>query len=153
MKSSQKLANVLKAGHSIHQYTHISKVFAQFAKLGQSFTSVDWDESLVLAETFRCVPRHCYWNCLKISKARPDLRYFEGFANHYMFPVEHSWLVRDDGVVIDPTWVSLEDGDGDEPDYFGITIPVKDAVKFRQDNKWTPSWYLYLEGSLDGKNE
>ena len=59
--------------------------------------------------------KECYANATRLALSYSNLTYCEGFALYAgLFPVQHAWVVGDNGVVIDPTWspVGVE--------YFGI---------------------------------
>lgn len=50
--------------------------------------------------------KQCFLNATAIALVRDDVTYVEGFALDpgIPIPVEHAWLVDDNGHVIDPTW-------------------------------------------------
>jgi hypothetical protein len=51
----------------------------------------------------------CYINAYRLTRCFRELSYVEGEANPLFDPEAeevkpHAWCVRDDGVVVDPTW-------------------------------------------------
>ncbi|WP_395517483.1 hypothetical protein [Pseudorhizobium flavum] len=79
--------------------------------------------------------KECYKNAAQALLHRDDVFYAEGIAVDLVgppVPVEHAWLVQDDGVVVDPTW-----RDSGSCAYYGIAF--KSSVvreKIRREREW-----------------
>lgn len=54
-----------------------------------------------------------------------------------LIPHEHAWLVRNDGVVIDPTLCLLEEVN--TSDYFGVAVSARELIQKK--NMFNPSWF------------
>ncbi|UWU27285.1 hypothetical protein N2600_18190 [Rhizobium sp. WSM1274] len=74
--------------------------------------------------------RQCYANCVKAvlpaSPGREELFYAEGFATTkpgQLIPMQHAWLVDQQGHVIDPTW-----GNAHEHLYFGVVFKTSFVI-------------------------
>ena len=103
--------------------------------------------------------KECYHNTW-LAVLGTNLRYFEGFvwSKEVPIPLEHSWLVKPDGKVVDPTlgisseetnrqmkrkWIakdySLETTRENrlENEYVGVHIPTEILNKFVMKNKKT----------------
>ena len=91
---------------------------------GETFTTVDKDDSKRLADEFDCQVKHCFYNAWKINIEESDYKYYEGLVYAHGIPISHGWLVKD-GKVIDPTLAVEALGDNDRfgTEYFGIEIP------------------------------
>lgn len=66
----------------------------------------------------------CYSNSAHYALNRTDVTYVEGYAIDLVgpaIPIEHAWLVSQDGKVIDPTWSR-------SADYFYFGIAFKSAA-------------------------
>lgn len=83
-----------------------------------------WESDLSLPDGIEKMPLGaCYSNALDLSVDHDDLRYCEGYALASFISVPHAWCVRDDGVVVDPTWASLDfDGVREPVQYAGIVF-------------------------------
>jgi hypothetical protein len=59
--------------------------------------------------------KQCYMNAYRLADRDPSLTYVEGVAMNASvpFPLEHAWVVNQQGQVIDPTW-------SDGKAYFGV---------------------------------
>lgn len=64
--------------------------------------------------------RECYRNATLVALEHPQFIYCEGLASIPCIglPVEHAWVVTEEGVVIDPTWKDLG------LSYFGIPFDL-----------------------------
>lgn len=60
----------------------------------------------------------CYMNALHAALRYRDLTYVEGMAFDGLIPIQHAWLVRRDGSVLDPTW-------GYRPNAVYVGIPFR----------------------------
>ncbi|CAN7568885.1 hypothetical protein LJR221_004084 [Agrobacterium tumefaciens] len=63
--------------------------------------------------------RHCFANAAKLASERDDVFYAEGYAFNGKIPIpmQHAWLVDENGYPIDPTWEQSPDHI-----YFGIVF-------------------------------
>lgn len=63
--------------------------------------------------------RHCFANSAKLASERDDVFYAEGYAfnGEIPIPMQHAWLVDENGCPIDPTWEQSPDHI-----YFGIVF-------------------------------
>lgn len=52
------------------------------------------------------------------------LTYVEGFATSFGVPIEHAWMVDEDGIVIDPTWW-LSERDTEPHEYYGVAFSTE----------------------------
>lgn len=59
----------------------------------------------------------CFRNATLRALKYPNLRYVEGLATVHGVPLQHAWNVRDDGVLIDPTWQNIG-----KNEYFGVVF-------------------------------
>jgi len=98
--------------------------------------------------------KECYHNTW-LAVLGTNLRYFEGFvwSKEVPIPLEHSWLVKPDGKVVDPTLgISTEETNRQmkkqyriestrenrlENEYVGVYIPTQILNKFVMKNKRT----------------
>ena len=74
--------------------------------------------------------RQCYANCIKAlltsSTANGELFYVEGYAadrGGQGLPIQHAWLLDDQGRVIDPTWENAR-----EYAYFGVVFKTSFVI-------------------------
>lgn len=74
--------------------------------------------------------RQCYANCVKTVLRSPpgceELSYAEGFAAAkagQFLPMQHAWLVDQQGSVVDPTW-----DDTHEHIYFGVVFKTSFVI-------------------------
>jgi hypothetical protein len=83
------------------------------------------------------MPTRCYSNAQSavvraVSAGRKPLTYAEGYAcpGTLSYPIQHAWLVDDEGRVVDQTWSNPE-----ESTYFGVLFTteyiMETAVKYR----------------------
>jgi hypothetical protein len=101
------------------------EIFELLLDLCSEFPKMDLALSSSLKAEHHCQVKECYLNAQKIAMFG-DYDYYEGYACR-IIPTDHAWLVdRDTGLVIDPTWENLEEG---EADYFGLQIPIAMASK------------------------
>jgi hypothetical protein len=112
----------------------IVRIWKGFLAHATPFNQVDWEASRRLAKRYRTKQKQCFNNCRQIHLNDQAYRYFEGYACP-MIPMEHAWLLRADGVVLDPT-LALLDEPGDV-DYFGLHVQLKDML---DGNMWEPHW-------------
>lgn len=69
--------------------------------------------------------QQCYANAYWLAFEKPSLIYCEGYALSSVvpIPIEHAWVVRRDGTVIDNTW--RDDG----AEYFGVPFQTEFVSK------------------------
>lgn len=115
--------------------------------------------------------KECYHNTW-LAVLRTNLRYFEGFvwSKEVPIPLEHSWLIKPDGKVVDPTLgISTEETNRQmkrkwiakdyklqtqrenrlENEYVGVHIPTEILNKFVFKNKRTGGFlfdFFLLQG-------
>lgn len=71
----------------------------------------------------------CFKNCTDLAFKYSQLTYVEGYAYASMpIPINHAWLITNDGQVVDPTW---DVGSN----YFGIPFKTVDLAKALQITK------------------
>jgi hypothetical protein len=95
---------------------------------------IDITRSLVIAKAIKARKKGCWYNALKAFFAYEDLQsgwYVEGYAipGHIKtrLPLEHGWIERADGSIIDPTWAMFGDN---MAEYFpGVKYTYEDAVR------------------------
>src|SRR5207244_54331 len=75
---------------------------------------LDVDLSLAIAKYIEANEKACWYHALRAFFLVKDLQagwYVEGWAipekSELPFPLEHGWIERTDGSIIDPTWVLL----------------------------------------------
>jgi len=70
-------------------------------------------------------PKECFRNAYTLCLER-GYRYFEGFGlpSPDLFPMQHAWVVDDDGRVIDNTWRTPEIAE-----YIGVEITRRDLMR------------------------
>ncbi|MCS4088955.1 hypothetical protein [Rhizobium sp. BK176] len=84
------------------------------------------------------MPTRCYSNAQSavvraVSAGRKPLTYAEGYAcsGKLAYPIQHAWLVDDEGRVVDQTWSNPE-----EATYFGVLFTteyvLETAEKYRR---------------------
>lgn len=125
-----------------------------FLKNCEQFTTVDKQltEKVILKINARV--KECYHNTW-LAVLGTNLRYFEGFvwSKEVPIPLEHSWLVKPDGKVVDPTLgISTEETNRQmkrkyrlettkenrlENEYVGVHISTEILNKFVMKNKKT----------------
>lgn len=125
--------------HNVKQ----AAIWKKFSEVATDFDVIDWKESGRMANQFRARQKWCFNNCFRIASRVSTLTYYEGFANP-IIPIGHAWLVRDDGVVIDPTLCLLDQHR--TPDYCGVPVPLQDAAV---GNEITPGWLPYVLSLLN----
>lgn len=56
-------------------------------------------------------PSQCYFNCQKLvfSQRGDRYRYYEGWICNLPLPIQHAWIVGEDGTAYDPTWIANRD--------------------------------------------
>ena len=91
--------------YSQNQYKYL-KWFIDNSKF---FNEVDVNLSHTVSRDNQCRVKSCYHNCWKAVSCGnlKNLRYFEGFvySKRVPIPLEHSWLVSPEGLVVDPTLI------------------------------------------------
>ena len=83
---------------------------------------------------FKGKSKSCFKNCLEALLRYPQLNYYEGFATGDDIPivVSHAWLVNNQGVVIDPTWVGKQFKGNT---YFGVAFNSDFVVEIAQNTR------------------
>jgi hypothetical protein len=75
--------------------------------MNQGNTTIDRETSYALAERLDIHPKQCWRNAALTASAMPNVTYVEGWvvdtANQAMMPIEHGWVEREDGTILDPT--------------------------------------------------
>lgn len=67
--------------------------------------------------------KRCYGNCAKMATRDDSLLYCEGYIDVNGIPIEHAWLLRADGQIVDPTLRC--DKDLPITDYFGVPFATE----------------------------
>ena len=120
------------------------KIWRRFLALAEEYDRVDWLGSEKLGRLHRAKPKRCFDNAFRIALKNASLKYCEGFACS-IIPVEHAWLVDQDGSVIDPTWWRLQPR---PQHYFGVVIQTASVLRARRENPWEPIWCQMIRSQL-----
>ena len=115
----------------------------KFIELSDEFSVLNVAESLKLSRKYRCEIKNCYSNCLRIATRDSGYQYVEGYGMS-VIPIEHAWLVNENGEVIDPTWVLT--GEHFTTDYFGVRVPINKVEL----NGFAPGWLKYVLENIKG---
>lgn len=107
MMELKLLEKSIKKKNSYTQNSYkYNKWFVDNAKF---FDKVDVDLSHTVSRDNQCRVKMCYHNCWKAVSCGnlKNLRYFEGYvySKRVPIPLEHSWLVSPEGLVVDPTLI------------------------------------------------
>jgi len=97
--------------------------FKWILKNGELFKKVDLETSLKVSKELDSTMKHCFKNCWDVLQYYPQLKYYTGYAwnDTIPLPLEHSWLVDKNGIVIEPTFIIYERKFSEN--YFGVNIP------------------------------
>jgi len=143
----------------------------------EQFTTVDKQLTEKVIKIINARVKECYhntWKAVTEPTLRSNLRYFEGFvwSKEVPIPLEHSWLVKRDGKVVDPTLgISTEDTNKQlnkkwiakdyrlettrenrlENEYVGVHIPTEILNKFVIKAEQTGGFLFEFFLSLDKK--
>jgi len=119
-----------------------------FCKNSRLFDRVDTSTSEDLVEKYGCKMKQCYYNTWKVD-VPGKYTYYEGYAIRDDLPLRlaHSWLVDDEGRVIDPT---LAVGEDYANQYIGIAMDRTwlntIAFKLKRTGDFLPQWYEQHKG-------
>ena len=144
-----------------------------FLKNSEQFNEVDKYLTQKVIKIINAKIKECYhntWKAVTDLTLRSNLRYFEGFvwSKEVPIPLEHSWLVKPDGKVVDPTLgISTEDANKQmkrkyrlettrenrlENEYLGVHIPTnilnKFVIKAKQTGGFLEDYFLQKQELL-----
>ena len=114
-----------------------------FCKNSRLFDRVDSSTSEDLVEKYGCKSKQCYYNTWKVDVIG-RYTYYEGYVIRDDIPLRlaHSWLVDNEGRVIDPTLAVREDYGNT---YIGIAMNRdwlnRIAFKLKRTGDFLPQWY------------
>jgi len=79
----------------------------------------------------RMAKQQCYRNATLLASENRSLTYVEGTMGMYGVPIDHAWVVNEDGVVFDPTVrKGLNDGTFDRVGpYYGVPFRTDYVLK------------------------
>lgn len=94
---------------------------------GMGFSSMETE----VPEHLRGPMGQCFQNAWKaVVLSEHELTYCEGYA-WGIIPALHAWVMRPDGVILDPTWA----GQVAATSYYGVPLKYHFVLKFRQKNR------------------
>jgi hypothetical protein len=108
----------------------------RFLEVAQEFRTIDTEWSEAIAETFLCEPKVCYENCQENAATFSDLLYLDDFVTFGHVDLEHSWLVNEDGDVLDPTLVLIPSNLTKVEGYIGVEIPTEYLERCIKEDSW-----------------
>lgn len=132
-----------------------------FLSNAKMFTKVDTIQSNELSIKTHSQIKNCFYNSWRVANSDSSLDYYEGFVidEEVGIPIEHSWLVNKDGLVIDPTLIISGDRFNKQmkkyggivkdglnrigSEYFGIKFTNKQINKYALQTKKAGS-FIYL---------
>lgn len=74
-------------------------------------------------------PKMCYANSARrvVYDDAPAWRYVEGYVTCFGFPIEHAFLIDENGVVVEPT-IRPARGEAEPMRYYGVVVAPRDVL-------------------------
>ena len=132
-----------------NHWESIAKCYEFFLENGAKLTEIDREASI--KEGLGKEAKQCYGNCQGIALYRKDLTYYDGYCMS-VIPLEHAWLVNEDGEIVDPTLgIPFRGKDmlPEKADYIGLPIPRAYIQKIIfGESIWRPLWLTMVHEEL-----